>query len=266
MVELETLVRVAIRDAVNRPSRKPFQWGGLQGYEQLEKIAAVLNTVPAAEPETAYLRALGHRVQRVVDTYRVNAADVRAAHGWLRRLAHGLRYPAAAYADGEEAVSSAQVEQEVAALLAEFQPDRKRQPAQTALYDAWERAWRTSGSEWLPCYDIPGLPPDNLALEAVFGNLRRHQRRVSGRKSTRKLRDFGQYQVLFLAASEAELLEQLRHVPIAVYQEHRQRLAAAEAPRRFLHRLHRDALSTMRHLVDQHQHRRVELAADRAPA
>ncbi|AUB35366.1 hypothetical protein COO91_01244 [Nostoc flagelliforme CCNUN1] len=32
-------------------------------------------------------------------------------------------------------------------------------------------------------------------------NLRRHQRRISGRKSTAELRDFGQYQVLFVAQS-----------------------------------------------------------------
>ena len=46
-------------------------------------------------------------------------------------------------------------------------------------------------------------------LESLFGRLRRHQRRVSGRKSTPELRDFGQYQVLFLAQSEDELLEQI---------------------------------------------------------
>jgi hypothetical protein len=44
----------------------------------------------------------------------------------------------------------------------------------------------------LPCYDIVGLPPDNLKLEALFEQLRCHQRRISGRKSTRPLRDFGQ--------------------------------------------------------------------------
>jgi len=30
---MEAHVRVAIRDAVNRRSRKPFYWGGLKGYE-----------------------------------------------------------------------------------------------------------------------------------------------------------------------------------------------------------------------------------------
>jgi len=262
---LEAQARAAIRDAVNRSSRKPFHWGGLLGYEQLKDIAAVLETVAAEEPETSYLRKLGQRVQGVVDTYRVNAEDVQTAQEWLKRIASCLRYPPADPAAADETLSSAQVEQEMTALLAQFQPDLKRRPAQAALYAVWHRVWEASGPDWLHCYDIPGLPPDNLALEAVFGKLRRHQRRVSGCKSTRKLRDFGQYQVLFLADSEEELLEQIRQVPLDVYREHRRRLTEAEQPRRFLHRLHRDTLSTMRQLLEQHARRRAELASDPDP-
>jgi hypothetical protein len=70
-----------------------------------------------------------------------------------------------------------------------------------------------------------------------------------------------------LAESEEALLHQLRQVSPAEYQAHRQRLAEAEAPRQFLRRLHRDPLSTMRDLVDQHAARRTALAAnaDRPP-
>ena len=114
------------------------------------------------------------------------------------------------------------------------------------------------------CYDIPGLSPDNLAIESLFEQLRRHQRRISGRKSTRKLRDFGQYQVLFLADSEDELLEQIRQVPLEEYEENRRCLAEAERPRRFLHRLHHDSLGTMRQLLEQHAARRAELTDNRA--
>lgn len=154
-----------------------------------------------------------------------------------------------------------QVKQEMEALLKAFQPDLKRRPAQAAIYRVWHRTWEAYGSDLLPCYDIPGLPPDNLMLEALFGRLRRHQRRVSGRKATRALRDFGQYQVLFLSESEEELLEQLRQVSLEEYREHRRRLEEAEAPRRLLHCLHRDPLGTMRRLVAQHAVRRAELAS-----
>jgi hypothetical protein len=60
-------------------------------------------------------------------------------------------------------------------------------------------------------------------------------------------------------------LRQLREVSLAEYQAHRRRLVAAEAPRRLLHRLHRDPAGTMCRLIDRHAARRVELAHDTHP-
>jgi hypothetical protein len=261
---IEGQIRMAIRDAVNRPSRKPFYWGGLKGYQQLQTIAQVLQEVPAEEAETSYLRRLAMQVERAVEKNRVLAQDVQEAHSWLRRVAHCLRYPpgSSSASDGAETpLSSGQVKAEMEDLLKEFQPDFKRCPAQAALHGAWQRVWKDSGPDWLHCYDIPGLPPDNLKLEALFGRLRSHQRRISGRKSTRELRDFGQCQILFLAESEEDLLEQLRQVPLKEYQDRRRCLAEAEAPRQLLHRLHRDPLRTMRDLVHRHATRRVGLSS-----
>jgi hypothetical protein len=110
------------------------------------------------------------------------------------------------------------------------------------------------------CYDIAGLPADNLQLEAFFGRLRRHQRRISGRKTTHELRDLGQCQALFWAETETELLSQLREVKLADYQLQRRHLAEAAAPRQFLHRLHRDPVRTVRRLLNDHAARQVELA------
>ena len=200
-MKIEAQIRVAARDGVNRKSRKPFCWSGLKGYEQLEAIAQALREVPSDEPETEYLLRLKMRVERVVEAYRVNVEDIRQAHTWLREIADCLRYPPSDFAL-EPSVTGEQVKQEMEVLLQSFQPDLKRKPAQAALRGAWHRTWEEYGPDLLHCYDIPGLPPDNLMLEALFGRLRRHQRRISGRKSTQELRDFGQYQVLFLAESE----------------------------------------------------------------
>ena len=101
----------------------------------------------------------------------------------------------------------------------------------------------------LHTYDIPGLPPDNLQIESLFGRLRRHQRRVSGRKSTRPLREFGHYQVLFSADSQADLLNHLRTVPLDEYRKLRQQLESTETTQRFMHCLHRDAEGTLQRLV-----------------
>ncbi len=131
-------------------------------------------------------------------------------------------------------------------------PESQQNPAQFALKKKLQRLWHKYGANLLHCYDIPGLPPDNLKMEAMFSHLRRHQRRISGRKSTAELRNFGQYQVLFLAESEEMLLAQIREVPVAEYNAQRRRLALAEAPRQQKRRLHRNPVSTIQALVDQH--------------
>ena len=221
------------------------------GYQQLEAIGQALRTVSSAEPHRAYCCQLLGQVDRVLAKNQASAENLQAAHTWLRRIAACLRYPAADYENVAQ-LTGQQVATEREALLKTFHPDFKRQPAQSALYHAWRRLWRTGGPELLPCYDIPGLPPDNLALEALFGHLRRHQRRISGRQSTRELRRFGQCQVRFLAQSEADLYRQLQQVPFADYQYQLRCLEAAEAPQRYMRRLHRDPLATMRDLMDRY--------------
>jgi hypothetical protein len=61
---IESLIRQAIRDALNRNSRKPFVWGGLKGYEQLEAIAEGMDQIPGTELGSPYLALLRARVER----------------------------------------------------------------------------------------------------------------------------------------------------------------------------------------------------------
>jgi len=253
---------------VNRNSRKPFYWGGLAGFQQLEAIAQALRQVTDVGEESRYLRQLIRRVDDVLAKNRTFAEDLLAAHQWLRQIAGCLRYPPklrqeepqSAPNDPEIELSSQKVAQEMADLIRQFHPISKDQRAQIRLYNALQKRWNLYADELLFCYDIPGLPQDNLQMESLFGRLRRHQRRISGRKSTRELRDFGQAQVLFMAKSEADLLRQIRRVPRSAYRQYRQRLAEAEAPRQFFRRLHHDPLETAQSLIDQHTARCNALA------
>jgi hypothetical protein len=258
LIAIERQIRRGIRDAVNRSSRKPFRWSGLTGYQQLEALEQELRQTVASGFGNDYLRQLLRQVERAVTNNRTLAEDVREAHAWTERIAACLRYPANAQPETRWPTGQ-QVADEMNLLLQRFQPDFKRRPAQTALHRAWHRLWRTWGPELLHCYDIPGLPADNLHLEALFGRLRRHQRRISGRKTTHELRDFGQCQVLFRAETQEDLLGQLRDVKLADYQAQRRRLAEAETPRQFLRRLHHDPAKTARQLLDDHAARQSEL-------
>jgi hypothetical protein len=260
---VEAQIRVAIRDCVNRTSRKPFSWGGIEGYQQLSAIGEVLRSLSCREIDTDYLSLLSVWVDQALTNNLSVALDLEQAHKWLRRIAECLHYPEYTNLSADNVTditqsgstpkTSFQVRREMEELLAQFVPDPQHHPAQFALKKKLQKLWHKYGTNLLHCYDIPGLPPDNLKMEAMFSSLRRHQRRISGRKSTVELRDFGQYQVLFIAESEKQLLEQIQQVPVAQYKVQRRRLASAEAPRQQKRRLHRHPVSTIQALVNQHQ-------------
>lgn len=256
-MEIENQFRVAIRDAVNRPSRKPFYWGGLKGYQQLEAIARILHTMPLAE--YAYFSRLTRQVDRTLEKNHALAKEVDKTYTWFLRIAACLRYPSSSYVN-VSAPTAQQVQQEMKNLLQDFEADAHGQVVPLTLYSGPHYRWRMFGNDLLHCFRIPGLPPDNLKIESLFGWLRCHQRRISGRKSTQPLRDFGQYQIRFRATCEEQLLEQLRRIPMRDYQEHRERLARSENPRQFLSRLHRNPGKVLHQLAEMYTTRRAELA------
>ena len=246
LVEIEGQFRMAIRDAVNRANRKPFYWGGLKGYHQLESIAQALQTMPV--DENAFFSRLIRQVDRTLENTRQLAETMDKTYTWFLRIAACLRYPPRLYVEAPRPTRQ-QVKQEMEELLQSLEIDVRGQVVPLSLYSGLRKRWDLFGDDLLHCFDIPGLPQDNLKVESLFGRLRCHQRRISGRKSTQPLRDFGHYQILFLAESEEQLLEQLRGVPVLDYQEQRKHQAQAEAPRKFLARLHRNPAKTMRALA-----------------
>src|SRR5215211_1903173 len=264
LIAIEQQIRHAIRDAVRGTSRKPFTWGGLAGYGQLEAIAQALHGIPN-DSETAYLRGLLAQLDRALDVNQSLADDVRAAHTMLRRIADCLHYPAQEGAKTTGPGTRQAVRQAMDSLLAEFRPDPTRQPAQAALQCAWHRVWKAWANDLLTCYEIRGLPADNLQLETFFNRIRQHERRISGRASTRPLGALGAYQVLFSAESEQDLLEHLRDVPLADYQAHRQRVGQCEASRQQRYRFHHDPAKAIEALLDQHATRRAVLTAAQCP-
>ncbi len=264
MIVIEGHIRCAIRDAVNRSSRKPFSWGGLAGYDQLDAIAQALHQL-SHEKETAYLRSLLPQLDRALSLNEALADDVRAAHTQLRSIAACLHYPANEIVRTTVPGSHQAVRQTMECLLAEFRPDPTSQRAQAALQCAWHRLWNAWADDLLTCYDIPGLPADNLQLESFFNRIRQHERRISGRASTSPLGALGAYQVLFMAESEQDLLDQLRRVPLAEYQAHRQQLARDETARQQRYRFHHDPAKAIAALLEQHTSRRAALIASQCP-
>lgn len=267
LIWIETKVRQAIRDSVNQRSRKPFAWGGLSGYEQLEAIALGLDQIQGTNPENHYLHWLQTRVAKVLARNKNAADDMDRAHQILFQISACLHYPPPQPGSQlDQKIDSQRVSQEIKALIQETKPVGKITRAQSRLLKVLNKRWESFGEELLFCYDIPGLPQDNLKLESLFGHMRCHQRRISGRKSTRELRDFGQVQLFFTASSHQELLEQIQVIPHEAYLFHRSRLAEAELPRQFIFRLHHDPVATISTLIHYHDVCCQNLIKLKAPA
>ena len=271
---IEENIRASIRDAANRSSRKPFSWGGLTGYRQLEAIAVALHELPLSQEGMEYLQQLVNQVDEVLGRNRALADDLSSAHDQLMEIAQCLGYPTPHNSFTETLfnqerrrytdlnLTSTTIRQEMEVLVEMHQSTSSQYPAQAALSIGFRRRWASYGCDLLHCYDIPGLPPDNLRLESIFGKLRNHSRRITGRKSTRELRDFGQCQILFFAESLEDLLKQIQQVPLSTYQSQRKLLEKAEAPQRFLRQLHRDSLKATRNLLNKHPHAQAKKIAE----
>jgi hypothetical protein len=231
------------------------------GYQQLEAIQQALSTLPESLDESGYFQRLRLQVKRALEKNRRDAHNLAEAHQWLRQIAACLHYPPDV-STGTASLSSTQIAKNMQTLIQSLHPNPGSQHPQSLLLSALRKRWRLYQQELLACYDIPGLPQDNLQMESLFERLRRRQRRISGRKSTRELRDFGQAQVLFQAESEATLLEQIRQVPLEQYRVWRTRLRQSEHPRQFIQRLHHDPLATMNCLVNQYISRCATLSSD----
>ena len=138
-MRIEIQIRQAIRDAVNRNSRKPFYWGGLAGYQQLESIARPLRQVTDVNEESRYLRQLIQQVDRVLAKNRTLAEDLLTAHQWLQRIAGCLHYPPqsrlmeklSASDVPEAALNSQTVARNVEDLIRQFHPTGRNCIAKT---------------------------------------------------------------------------------------------------------------------------------------
>ena len=249
--------RRAIRDALSRPNRKPFQCGGLQGYDQLVGISQYLSQRRMQSGPDPYLDQLHYDVQRALRATASQAEGVRQARTFLTQVEHylaGLPRPSLepdAQQTGLSILDSKTVQRELEKMIS----DLAQQPNLYPLTRRLVRKWYSMSETWLPdilhCYDVPGLPRSNLDLESTFGTLRRDQRRISGRKETTPLRVFGPGEISLLALDEEEILPLLQSVPVDEYWSQRRLQEEREEPRRWFTRLHRDPAQALAQVDEQ---------------
>jgi hypothetical protein len=127
--------------------------------------------------------------------------------------------------------SSSQVRRSFNTLLAEIKeaveryPDSLRQAALTRMLSTS----RTFGQKLFISYSHPDIPPTNNDHEGVFRDTRRHERLITGHKSTarRTVRD-GPFLLPAIQRARRELLsaEELSRVPQKLWRQNLQKIRA----------------------------------------
>ncbi len=176
-------------------------------------------------------------------------AGLRRVHAGLIELARRLEPPAANEVPPELAASTV-VRERVLAYLAQWDaalaagqvPDWLREPVRHIGI-----VLRRLGNGLYHCYDVPGLPRTDNALEQFYRKVKSEQRRITGRKRADtfvvRVGGFAVYATAASGTTEGALVQQLAAVPSADWQRQREQLRRTQARqtkmRRF--RLHRAA-------------------------
>lgn len=99
--------------------------------------------------------------------------DVRAAFGWVHRVAHVF---------GQEQVRGARIRRQLSGLLGAMKRHRAKAGTLGGAVDHFLKVSRSYWPGLFACYEVKELPRTNNDLERAFGSHRYHERRATGRK------------------------------------------------------------------------------------
>jgi hypothetical protein len=186
--------------------------------------------------------------------YAEQTAHLQEQQSWLIDLQRIL--------ETEPEPSSREIEDQINRYLVDL---RQRDDLDEADQSIAQHVISTFHNRWwglFVCYDTPGLPATNNDLESFFGRLKTNQRRITGRKSVNNfVLRYGPYAAFVdLSETKADLLNRLRQVDRAVYQQQRQQLQLILDERREYYRF-RHKLDIVVKELENEWHSALETAA-----
>jgi hypothetical protein len=156
--------------------------------------------------------------------------------GWLTDLAHLLRVQD----ERGRPRQVRQVKREVKAFLTQLAKDTAPDPQDAPVAQHLIQTIRNRWWGLFTCFRVRDLPATNNDQETFFNRLKQGQRRISGRKSVHEwVIRYGAY-AAYIDPRETfdQLLERLRQVSDADFQQARQEWRQNEVPLHKAHRFH----------------------------
>ena len=203
-----------LKEILSRQGRAPFIFAGLP---MLDDLTALRDTLLAclALGEEPHLRHWATVLTRILSDYTDDFAAVAQAQQWIEEIStvlNGSSLPMLAnHSTPRPSIAHSQsVKEQLTAFLDRLSLKINLTPwltsFRTQLLAITKRYW----SGLFHCYDIPGLPRSNNALESLFGQTKRQIRRRLGINHLREaLRRHAPWALLETSATSAEALAQL---------------------------------------------------------
>ena len=197
------------------------------------------------------------KIAKLHQLYADQTAHLKEQQSWLIDLQRIL--------ETEPEPSSREIEDHIDRYLVDLS---QRDDLNEADWSIAQHVISTFRNRWwglFVCYDTPGLPATNNDLESFFGRLKTNQRRITGRKSVNNfVLRYGAYAAFVdPCETKADLLNRLRHVDRAVYQQERQQLQLILDEQREYYRFHHKLDIVVKELENEWQIA-VETATQRA--
>jgi hypothetical protein len=201
--------------------RPPFRLAGIETYERLHNVACVSLDLLAKryEPRLAHLY---QGLQAALAPWAAPYQELQQGAVWLRDMAYILEPVATLPMPGEQVAGQLRAYLDTVVRLPDVTPTLER------LRLHLDEVSRSYWAGLFHCYNVPGLPRTNNALESHFRETRRRLLRITGQKgqTQRTLQRQGAWELLPQPLTEATLLGALRHTPSADLAQERQRFAA----------------------------------------
>src|SRR6266571_713932 len=200
--------------------RPPFRLAGMETYERLENVARFSLELLAQRYEPR-LAQLVQGLQSALSPLAQTSQELQQGAAWLRDIAYIL----------EPVPSHPMSAADVASQLRGYLDTVQRWPhVIPLLYQFGLHLDTVSRSYWpglFHCYDVPGLPRTNNALESHFRDTRRRLLSTTGQKglTQRTLQRHGAWELLPRPPTEAKIREALRQTPVKDLAQERQRFA-----------------------------------------
>lgn len=227
-----------IRAVLQLKGQAPFQLSGLEIYETLARIDASVTRClqDHTHPLLEKIQTLTRRRHKWDEAYR----DIHRRQELVLGLASILDVPRTS--QGWYTQAGIEVAQEVEQFLDGLSTLKTECPDDAPFIDHIIR--RTQ--DWAPglffCYENPAIPRTNNDLEQYNSTLKRHQRRVTGRKETADyVTRHGPYVVFFDPNESADqVLARFRRVSAKEFRQERERFIVAQACQRRIRSFRRD--------------------------